>query len=93
MASNSYPHDELGNTLKVDDLVHFVFKDPGVLCSVIQVDPATIIEAPDGGTIPMEGRIVLQTIIPLRFFSDNPRMAGLLAVSVPDPGLLTLVKQ
>ena len=93
MATNSYPHDELGNTLKVDDLVHFVFKDPGVLCRVVQVDPATVIDNPAGGVIPMEGRIVLQTIIPLRLFSDNPRISGLLAVRMPEPESITLVKQ
>jgi hypothetical protein len=93
MAENSYPTDELGNKLKVGDLVSFVFKDPSVICQVAEVHPASILSDPKGGVMPLQGRVILQVIVPLAYSADLPKLRGVLALRVPEPDSLTLVKQ
>ena len=91
MSSNIYPKDELGNELRIGQLVHLTLNSPNIICTVADVQPASDLRDDSGSLINMQGQIVLQTVVPLPYGSFDPRLRGVLALRVPDSSGIKLV--
>lgn len=92
MASNSYPLDELGNKLKVGDMVLYKLPDASALFRVVDVQPASVLQAPGGGVLPTRGTVTLQAVIQIGYQMDEPRIGRTIAVRTPEPSGLALVE-
>lgn len=93
MGSNSYPLDELGNKLKAGDMVLYKLPDASALFRVIDVQPASVLQAPGGGVLPTQGTITLQAVIQIAYAMDTPNIARTIAVRLPEqPSGLALVE-
>lgn len=86
MSSNSYPLDELGNKLKVGDMVMYKLADASALFRVVDVSPASILQAPGGGMLPTQGAITLQMTIQIGYQMDEPHIVRAIAIRIPEPG-------
>jgi hypothetical protein len=88
MATNSYPHDRCGNSLKLGDMVYSL--EHKLAMTVVDVQPALGLDDARGGRLPTTGQIVFQALKPIQFGVDTTYLNEFLALKKPEPEDLPL---
>jgi hypothetical protein len=81
----SYPVDAIGNPIRKGDLLQVKLTDDHIIFSVADIEAAGTLAGPDGQPLALNGKIVLQAIIPVPF-EPGTAMGTMLVLRKPDEG-------
>ena len=83
MAGQQYPVDAIGNQIRKGNLLRVSLPESALIFTVADVEPAGVLNAPDGSPMNLQGRIMLVVQLPIPYVGGS-RIDNMLVLQTPE---------